>query len=177
MSVKEKNHNVLCVHVTDIPSEGVDLDGEVPFKNLDIEEDDVTRLPWPMNFHLHLTQLGGDLLVTGKISASVELMCDRCAEFSRHELSASDVCHRYENVAGEVVDLTDGLREDILITFPQTHLCSEDCKGVCPHCGKNLNEGPCDCVEEQEDDAEEDAGEDEESKTANPWAALDKLKF
>ena len=28
-------------------------------------------------------------------------------------------------------------------------MCSQDCKGLCPHCGKNLNDGPCDCVEEE----------------------------
>ncbi len=169
----EKKNDALCVHVTDIPPEGIDMTGEVPFQALDIEEDEMTRLPNPVVYKLHLVQLGMDLLVTGELDASVNLMCDRCAEFSAHELHTSDVCHRYEKVAGEVVDLTDCLREDILITFPQTHLCSEDCKGVCPQCGHNLNKGDCGCVTEESDD--DDTSEEEESKS--PWAALDKLKL
>ena len=169
----ERKNEALCVHVTDIPPEGVDMKGEVPFKVLDIEEDELTRLARPVAYRLHLVQLGADLLVTGSLDASVELMCDRCAEFSVHELHTDDVCHRYENVAGEVVDLTEGLREDILITFPQTHLCSEDCKGVCPKCGHNLNEGDCGCSLEEPIDA--DSEEDE--ATESPWAALDNLKL
>ena len=169
----EKKNGELCVHVTDIPPEGIDMKGEVPFTTLDIEEDELTRLDRPVAYQLHLVQLGAVLLVTGSLDASVELMCDRCAEYSVHELHTNDVCHRYENVAGEVVDLTEGLREDILITFPQTHLCSEDCKGVCPKCGHNLNAGDCGCVIEEFEDV--DSEEDEASES--PWAALDKLKL
>ena len=153
--------------------EGVELSGEVPFAELDIAEDEVTRLPWPVSYRLHLSQVGEDLLVSGRLSASVELMCDRCAEFSRHELSTEDVCHRYENVAGEVVDLTEGLREDILVAFPQTHLCSEDCAGLCPRCGANLNEGPCGCPEEPESS---ESGEREEGRE-NPFSVLDGLEL
>ena len=126
-----------------------------------------------MSYRLHLSQVGEDLLVSGRLSASVELMCDRCAEFSRHELSTEDVCHRYENVAGEVVDLTEGLREDILVAFPQTHLCSEDCAGLCPRCGANLNEGPCGCPEEPESS---ESGEREEGRE-NPFSVLDGLEL
>ena len=169
----EKKSGELCVHVTDIPPEGVDMKGEVAFSVLDIEEDELTRLERPVAYSLHLVQLGADLLVTGSLDAEVSLMCDRCAEFSVHQLHTDDVCHRYENVAGEVVDLTEGLREDILIAFPQTHLCSEDCKGVCPKCGHNLNEGDCGCVLDEFEDVESE--EDEASE--NPWAALDGLKL
>ena len=163
----------LSVHVSEMPAERVELRGAVPFAELDTAEDEVTRLPWPVSYRLHLSQVGEDLLVSGRLNASVELMCDRCAEFSRHELSTEDVCHRYENVAGEVVDLTEGLREDILVAFPQTHLCSEDCAGLCPRCGANLNEGPCGCPEEPESS---ESGEREEGRE-NPFSVLDGLEL
>ena len=163
-------NELLSVHVTEIPSSGYDLEGLVSFEELEIECDEVTELPWPAHFRLHVSQLGEDLLVSGEVWASVRLMCDRCAEFSRHDLAPSSVCHRYENVVGQVVDLTDDLREDILMSFPQVHLCSEECKGLCPHCGKNLNEGPCDC-------SDEDLELDPDEKEANPWSALDGLEL
>ena len=37
------------------------------------------------------------------------------------------------------------LRDDILLELPSKFLCKESCKGLCPKCGKNLNEGPCNC--------------------------------
>jgi uncharacterized protein len=48
--------------------------------------------------------------------------------------------------------LTDLLREYLLVAQPMHPLCREDCKGLCPHCGHNLNQGPCDCNEETGDE-------------------------
>lgn len=41
--------------------------------------------------------------------------------------------------------MADVIREYLLLALPMKPLCREDCKGLCPHCGHNLNEGPCDC--------------------------------
>lgn len=49
------------------------------------------------------------------------------------------------------VDLDPLVRDDIVIRYPSKLLCSPDCKGLCPNCGKNLNEGDCDCAKEQTD--------------------------
>ena len=43
------------------------------------------------------------------------------------------------------LDLSDLLREELLLFFPTKMLCKPDCKGLCCKCGKNLNDGPCDC--------------------------------
>ena len=71
--------------------------------------------------------------------------------------------------------MTDAIREDILIVFPQSCLCSEDCRGLCPVCGANLNEGDCGCELPEEEEDEEEA--EEASEGPNPWAALDNLKL
>ncbi len=47
-----------------------------------------------------------------------------------------------------ILDLTEVLRQDVLVAFPVHALCRDDCKGLCPTCGKNLNEGSCDCSTE-----------------------------
>ncbi len=46
---------------------------------------------------------------------------------------------------GQTVDLTDLIRETLIVNEPYQVLCQEDCKGLCVHCGKNLNESPCTC--------------------------------
>lgn len=51
-----------------------------------------------------------------------------------------------------LVDLGEALREYALIAMPMQPLCREDCKGLCPTCGADLNEGPCDCAEDEGDD-------------------------
>ena len=59
------------------------------------------------------------------------------------------------------VDLVAPLREALYLELPQKQLCRSDCKGLCPTCGQNLNEGQCDCDGEPGDDR---------------WASLQKLK-
>jgi uncharacterized protein len=43
------------------------------------------------------------------------------------------------------------VREEIILSIPMKAVCSETCKGLCPECGQNLNEGQCDCVVERID--------------------------
>ena len=49
------------------------------------------------------------------------------------------------------IDLTEMVRQEIILHFPSIQVCSESCKGLCQHCGKNLNTGTCDCKEEETD--------------------------
>ena len=44
-----------------------------------------------------------------------------------------------------IIDLSDDLRQEIILDYPLKPLCNPDCPGLCVKCGKNLNEGPCDC--------------------------------
>ena len=43
------------------------------------------------------------------------------------------------------VDVTPAVREELMLTAPRYAVCREDCKGLCPQCGKDLNAGPCEC--------------------------------
>lgn len=63
---------------------------------------------------------------------------------------------------GEKINLTDAVQEQIVLALPFRNLCGETCKGLCPHCGTNLNNGTCDCDAKQTD---------------SRFAALKHLKF
>jgi uncharacterized protein len=52
---------------------------------------------------------------------------------------------------GEGLLLEDALREQVLLALPLKVICREDCRGLCPHCGTNLNIGQCSCAEPAED--------------------------
>jgi hypothetical protein len=52
---------------------------------------------------------------------------------------------------GDELDLSQLAREQILLNLPEQVLCREDCKGICPTCGKDLNEGDCKCGEDEID--------------------------
>ena len=148
-----------------IPPDGTTHEGEITFQALAIDPEDRFAFPSPLHFVLHLSVVDDDVLVAGKLSGVIAVMCDRCTDNTPCEVAVGDVFHRYENVVGEVIDLTDAVREDILLTFPQSFLCSDACRGLCPSCGCNLNRERCTC------NPAADAGED------NPWRQLDSLKL
>ena len=100
----------------------------------------------------------GVLELTGDLTTSLHGVCDRCAEpiqkpmsLSLHKILVEDLQNRedaddeYVLVQDSALDLSDLLREELLLFFPTKMLCKPDCKGLCCKCGKNLNDGPCDC--------------------------------
>lgn len=101
-----------------------------------------------------LTLGGKFVFVEGEIEYSLATQCSRCLngvifhnivefneEFSETE-KADDV---YEFKKG-LVDLTEMVEEKIMLSMPYTVLCKDDCKGLCPECGANLNEIKCEHV-------------------------------
>ena len=107
--------------------------------------------------------------VQGTLQADLRLNCDRClAEYTYPlaasmqlivELPESDRHWRLQDmeatgsdletlqVTEPVVDLEDILRQQVYLGLPVKKLCRENCPGLCNRCGKNLNEGQCNCHE------------------------------
>ncbi|MBV9482373.1 MAG: DUF177 domain-containing protein [Acidobacteria bacterium] len=112
-----------------------------------------------------------DIRVKGDLSTRLQISCARCLEPVEQlvarsfdllyrpqgidargdELSVTDVEAEIGYYRGEGLELEDLLREQILLALPLKIICAEDCKGLCPHCGKNLNLAQCSCAEPLED--------------------------
>ena len=107
-----------------------------------------------------------DIRLVGEFATQVEQACARCLEPVVENVKRSfDLLYRPQGVdrrgdeaaihepdteigyyAGEGVLLEDVMREQVLLAVPLRALCREDCKGLCPQCGQNLNAGPCNCA-------------------------------
>ena len=84
--------------------------------------------------------------------------CDRCADsvtkaerksFSHTVVTElSDEEYDYLVAPSMSLDLGEVVRDDLTLSMPTKFLCSEDCKGICPGCGKSLNRVQCVCVSE-----------------------------
>ncbi len=92
----------------------------------------------------------------------INMPCDRCGTDTEKTLNvnisrtlvkelAGDGGDEYLVVADEKLDLYELVLREVILNFPMKFLCSDDCKGVCPMCGKNLNNGPCGCVNKEID--------------------------
>jgi uncharacterized protein len=112
-----------------------------------------------------------DIRVQGRLATRLELICARClepltqdlkrefdllyrpvgADAGRDEMSVTDAEAEISYYEGEGLLLDDVVREQVLLAAPLKAICREDCKGLCPHCGQNLNEGACGCAVEVEE--------------------------
>ena len=111
---------------------------------------------------------GKKLLITAETRLSVIIPCDRCLEDVKREFELN--CVKHVDVGLSDAELTEELDEsnfidgyhldvdkllfhEILSSWPTKVLCREDCKGLCPKCGTNLNESTCNCSQEKEVDS------------------------
>ena len=104
----------------------------------------------------------GILTLSGTLEADTVCVCARCLEETAQRFTISveaglaEELQDEENDVNDNVFLLDGGFADLdeifatafVLNTEQRFLCSEDCKGLCSKCGKNLNEGPCDCKDE-----------------------------
>lgn len=108
-----------------------------------------------------------DIRMVGSFSTRIEIRCARCLEPVENNLAESfDLLYRPQGVdargddasigkaeteigyyQGEGLLLEDVLKEQILLALPVKQVCRADCKGLCPHCGRNLNLESCDCAQ------------------------------
>jgi len=115
-----------------------------------------------------LANTEGEVRIQGRLDVLMEAECDRCLGRAKFPLDSNfDLFYRpmsyiareeeVEIDEGEAqlgfyegggMELEDVLREQILLAMPMQRICSDDCKGICPVCGKNRNETPCDCKSE-----------------------------
>ena len=112
-----------------------------------------------------------DIRLNGRLSAKLEVTCARCLEpvvqdvardfdllyrpqgtdAGHEELSVTDAEAEIGYYQGEGLLLEDALREQVLLALPLRTICRDDCRGLCPHCGKNLNQEQCSCAEPFDD--------------------------
>ena len=123
-----------------------------------------------ITYHLSAVMAGADLIVTGKASVPLATVCARCLDDITVTIAVKDLCFHFEKVRDLEVDLTDDVREELLLAFPSCFYCSPDCKGICPMCGANLNHASCAC-DTREAEPEPDAA------APSPWDQLDALNL
>lgn len=153
----------MIIDVANIPLEGVYLKGDEPAGILGLDDEQFFKEEAPVHFDLYVQSVSEELIVRGKVWAEISAECSRCTDFFSTNVADSSFLRTFPLTGGEVeLDITEDIREAIVLNLPHFPLCDEECKGLCPKCGKNLNKGPCGCTEE---------------KGPSAWDALDGLKL
>ncbi len=134
-------------------------------EELDLEDAEI-RLCVPPRLRFRLQRLGREIRIEGRVETEVEVRCDRCLSAFRlvvapdfdvlyaplevltpeEEVELSERDLRFGFYEGERIDLDGLVREQIRLALPFRLLCREDCRGLCPHCGADLNREACHCA-------------------------------
>lgn len=135
-----------------IPPEGKHIEGEEPAGILDMGETGEVAAAGPVKYSLEVNLVTHELLIRGTVSTKVRFTCSRCADrFVRNVKDDGFFCERPVENLHATVDLTDELRETIILAFANFPVCRETCRGLCPQCGVNLNRKKCGCKEPEEE--------------------------
>jgi uncharacterized metal-binding protein YceD (DUF177 family) len=118
------------VHVLQIPPEGVRCEGETPSEILELDSERV-RTTGPIEYALDVTLSDGGIIAMGTLAVGIECECVRCLEKFRRSLEVNDFVCQVEIEGRETVDLTEHVREDILLTLPAHPHCDWDGEKVC----------------------------------------------
>lgn len=138
-----------------------------PFPPLEGEEGPID-LKGPVTAKGEAYNTGSSVVVRGTAAARAVLTCGRCARAFEHPVQTAlqvefvpgrvgespaedDEGQDKVPYEGDEVDLADEVRQQLLLALPMKPLCSADCKGLCPVCGQDLNEGLCECKPQADD--------------------------
>ncbi|MBX7148150.1 DUF177 domain-containing protein [bacterium] len=179
----------MIVKVSSISQEGLhlDLNAQTPWmvdvltQAFPVEKPD----PQTLKGHMDLQRFDDQVHVTGHVDVTLNHACDRCLEPMSYSL-ATDItmdltpASQVSNTIGDEelelteqdlefsfynndeFDLSEIVRDQMVLSLPQAFICKESCKGLCSQCGVNLNQKSCTC--------------DQNLNPVSPWAALKGFK-
>lgn len=139
----------------------------------------------PLAWQVDIANTGDALLVTGTVEGEAKTACARCLEtfsfsvtgdvegyflLDKEKSAPEDMDDDEFDVLPDdhVVDLEPLIKAALLVDFPLVPLCDDACLGLCTTCGANLNEGPCGCSPEADED---------DDTPPNPFAVLKDFSF
>ncbi len=165
------------------PGDTLALEGHLDEAGYSLGEHEF-KLPGGIDYDLALTNAGEGILVTGMVRCHVVGTCDRCLEDAEFDIAGEvDEYYLFEEpeqaddedddidfalvLPDEKIDLAEALGTSLIMETPFVVLCKEDCLGLCPVCGENLNATDCGHA----------AMVEESRRPQNPFAALAGMKF
>ena len=166
--VSVMSHTPFKIDLRHLPEEGKEISGTLPPQFFDLAETDDIKATSPLQFDLNVMKDDKDLIVTGHVEADFELLCGRCLQRfgQRIELADYETEMQIED-RSETIDLTDAIREDILLALPSYPRC------------ENGNIDPRECPAQGKfEPAIDESAPDELAGPQAPgvWNVLDQLK-
>ncbi len=132
------------IDINHIPFEGLFLEEDIVPAVWDLETD-IVKFAGPIKIKAEVFRITNAVTAYLKLNGLMRMRCSRCLNEFETNFQKALKLNYTANKLESMLDLGQDVREEILLTYPIKSLCSFDCKGLCPKCGKNLNTEKCNC--------------------------------
>ena len=158
----------MIIDIDRIPDVGLKISKEFEFFNSDLVEESATFLE-PVRAEMSVKKTCEEILIKGRIRSRLSVVCSRCLlpyEFTvdsdfdlvyipeetdtlKEQLEKEDLSKLF--YSDRIIDIKMEVLEQLNLTFPFKPLCSQDCQGICPVCGKIIRNETCSCLRDESD--------------------------
>lgn len=158
----------MIIDIDRLPKRGLKVRKDFEFLSADLIEENAVFLE-PVHAELTMKKIGEEISIKGRIKTCLSFTCSRCLvpfefpvnsrfdliylpeelDMVKDELDSEDMNKFF--YYSRKIDLKEVVLEQLNLTFPVKPLCSEDCQGFCPVCGKIIKDGQCSCVRSDSD--------------------------
>jgi len=165
--LKEMEGNMI-IDIDRLPKEGLEISKDFEFISEALVEENAVFLQ-AVHAELTVKRIGEEIFIKGKITTCLSFVCSRClVPFEFPVDSGFDLAYLPEELEGmkehlededinkmfyysSKIDIKEVVLEQLNLVFPPKPLCSEDCQGICPVCGKVIQSGECACETKNSD--------------------------
>ncbi|MBM3255087.1 MAG: DUF177 domain-containing protein [Candidatus Omnitrophica bacterium] len=133
------------IDINKIPIEGLFLEEDIASAELDLDTQ-VVKFQGALKVRADISMITNAVTVSLQLSGVMGLFCSRCLKEYSLELEKKLQLNYPADNRNLILDLNPDIREEIILDYPVKPLCIQDCRGLCPKCGNNLNEGGCSCA-------------------------------
>ena len=154
---------MIILSIDILKKQDIYLEGEEPPSFLDVEDSEMISFKDNVHYKLHASMISSGILVKGSAEVTYDGVCGRCLEKFKGKFDNSNICLFYEELNGAELDVSEDVRDALVVEIPINCICDKNCAGLCHVCGNNLNKSKCNCKEPENEDS--------------PWSKLNNLKL
>ncbi|MCD4781028.1 MAG: DUF177 domain-containing protein [Candidatus Omnitrophica bacterium] len=133
------------IYIRRIPPQGITLQEQESIGLPDNLSGDIKFIA-PFDISAKVDKTQDTLLVETTVKSRFQSFCFRCLQDIEKDLCCSFLLDYTLDRQTDFIDITEDLRQEVILGLPSLIICDETCKGLCPKCGNNLNEGKCLCL-------------------------------
>lgn len=158
----------MIIDIDRLTKEGMEISKDFEFFSIDLVDENAVFIQ-PVHTDLIIKKSGEEILMKGKVVTRLNLICSRCLvpyefpidskfdlvyfpeelEDAKEQLDSDEIRRLF--YSRSKIDVTEIILEQLNLAFPVKPLCSVDCQGICPVCGKIIRDNGCACVREPSD--------------------------